>query len=305
MSALSKRVAFALMLFSAASLETARASPVVAVANFRYAGINESSMFDYIDLLAAALSETGVSVVRRADRDERLRMNRPGGQSDDYAEHQRLIGEAIGVDAVVAGDITSGNSGMRLEVTVLWIVSGGRSAVLSEVYGGNPELNQDVYSVASEIAFVLDPPPPVVREPRDIDTVLGFRLTQAGVSGTDAVIPGSYLAVEVFSEINAFAISARYATSLFPDSFGEHLVGLDTGFLLHPAEDIYISLAIGGLLDIGSLRWHVGVSVTPVYSGNIGKIAIEILPFSVYYDFVDNRVLVTLELITIGFLIID
>jgi hypothetical protein len=144
-----------------------------------------------------------------------------------------------------------------------------------------------------------------VRLPRPFKVLAGIKVGQEGVSRAPGVDGGSYLYAELSAFLGAYlGINAKYSVNLFPNSFRNHLIGLQSRFHIPLTKDLWAAVEVGYLLatDYRLAPEHfVGATVSPLYSGDLQGVSVELLPFSVYFNLRTGEALLMLELLSLGF----
>jgi hypothetical protein len=281
----------------------------IAVMDFRFVGISRGEMESYVDRLSLKILETQGfrRVINRTQREELLseagRVRR-----GSYEKNQLQSASIIEVELAVLGEIRSNDDGLRLNIWLLDVASGDTLYSGGMVYGSMEELVQDCERLASILVRSSRQSqivPEKERKPRELKVVAGFRLGQEGVTAAPAVEGGGYLYGEVLGEFNRiFGISLKYAAGLFPSYSNNHLITVLSRLNIRLAEELYSAVSIGYMISTDyrtALRHYIGARFSPIYSGNLEGISIEILPFSLFFDVESWKPAFMVELMSIAF----
>jgi hypothetical protein len=282
----------------------------VAVMDFRFAGISREEMDSYIDRLSLKILETQGfrRVVNRTQREELLRAAGRVRRGGSYEKDQLQFASIIEVDLAVLGEIRISGDGYRLNLWLLDVATGESLYSDHMVYGSTEELVQDCDRLAATLVRSSRQSqivPEKEKKPREFKAVVGFRLGQEGVTAAPTVEGGSYLYGEVLGEFNRiFGISLKYAAGLFPTYSKNHLITVLSRLNIRLSEELYTAVSIGYMISTDYrtvLRHYIGARVSPIHSGNLGGISIELLPFSLFFDVESWQPVFAIELLSIAF----
>lgn len=282
----------------------------IAVMDFQFAGRSREEMESYVDRLSLKILETQGfrRVIDRTQREESLREAGRARRHGSYEKDQLQSASIIEVELAVLGEIRRNGDGYRVNLWLLDVATGDTLYSDEMVYGSTDELVQDCDRLASTLVRSSRQPrivPEKEGKPREIKAVVGFRLGQEGVTEAPAVAGGSYLYGEVLGEFNRiFGISLKYAAGLFPTYSENHLITVLSRLNIRLAEELYTAVSVGYMVSTDYrtvLRHYIGARVSPVHSGNMGGISIELLPFSLFFDVESWQPVFTIELMSIAF----
>lgn len=262
------------------------------------------------DCLARLLreSQSYSRVVDRSSRQELLRRSGWQESSGSYEKAQLRAAAQLKVDLAVLGELKKSSSSYTLSLRLVDVRSG--ESLLREQYR-HPSLDRlqdDCGRLASELQWASRRetlPPGDGIKPRERGVVAGFKAGQEGVSRAESIEGGSYLYAELSAELNRiFAASLRYSVCLFPAPFQDHLISVHSRINIRLAENLYSAISLAYLISTDYEQkpaHHVGLRLCPIYSGNMEGIAIELLPFSLFFDVESWRPVYMLELLSLGF----
>jgi hypothetical protein len=142
-------------------------------------------------------------------------------------------------------------------------------------------------------------------EPRPFKVLAGIKVGQEGVSRAQGVDGGNYLYAELSAFLGAYlGINLKYSVNLFPYSWRNHLAGVQSRFHIPLTKELWTAVEVGYLLatDYRLPPEHfVGATVSPLYSGDLEGVSVELLPFSVYFNLRTGEPLLMVELLSLGF----
>jgi hypothetical protein len=308
-------IAVGLFIALAASTQEAETYRSIAVMDFRFSGITQEQMNSVVDRLSLEILKTQAirRVVSREQREQLIRESGGNQRRGSYEKKQLHNATIIEVELAVLGEIRKEGNLYRLELRLLEVDSAESLFSDQRSYTDAEELLQDADRLASVLVRVSRQPRIV--EPdndderrerkRELETVAGLRIGHEASTAAPGIDGGSHLYAEVLAELNrVFAVSLKYSVGLFPVYSENHLIAVLPRVNIRLAEELYTAISAGYLMSTdyrGKPHHYLGARLSPIHSGNIGGISLELLPLSVFFDLDGGKPVFIFELLAIAF----
>jgi hypothetical protein len=285
----------------------------LAVMEFRFRGISEEQMRSVVDRLSLKILETQMirRVVSPERRDQLILESGAGVRGGTYTKRQLENAAVIGVELAVVGEIRRDRNGTRIDLRLVEVATGSTLYGELRAYSSFDELLRDTEQMSSVLVRaagqrrIAEPEDRSDRRKRELRTVAGFRIGQESVTAAPGIDGGSHLYAEIMAELNrVFALSLKYSLGLFPSYSQTHLISVLPRVNIPLAEDLYTALSAGYMISTdyrNEFRQYLGARLTPIHSGNIGGISIELFPLSVFFDLDGGKTVFLFELMSIAF----
>lgn len=287
----------------------------IAVMDFRFSGITQEQMHSVVDWLSLEILETQAirRVVSREQREQLIRESGGNRRRGSYEKKQLHNAAIIEVELAVLGEIRKDGKVYRLELRLLEVDSAESLFSDQRSYTDAEELLQDAHRLASALVRASRQPRIVQPDNGDerrerkpeLKTEAGFRIGHEASTAAPGIDGGSHLYAEVLAEVNRiFAVSLKYSIGLFPVYSENHLITVLPRVNIRLAEELYTAISAGYLMSTdyrGKPYHYLGARLSPIHSGNIGGISLELLPLSVFFDLDGGKPVFTFELLAIAF----
>ncbi|UCF98547.1 MAG: hypothetical protein JSV89_03190 [Spirochaetaceae bacterium] len=285
----------------------------IAVMDFRLAGITVEQMHSVVDRLSLKILGTQGfrRVVGREQREQLLEQAGTVRRHRSYEKNQLQQARIIEVELAVLGEIRKEGDGYRVDLQLVEVDSGDTLYSDEWTYGSIEELLQDADRLATALVRasrqprVVEPEKEPPGQKSELDTLMGIRLGQEGITAAPGIDGGGYLYYEAMAEFNStVGFGVKYAVGLFPAYSANHLITILSRLNIRLADELYTGISAAYLLSTNyrnEPHHYLGARLVPIHSGNIGGISIEVLPVSVLFDLASGRPVFMFELLSLAF----